>query len=83
MTSPLVSQWQPIETAPGPSDEFASYGPLILVWDGKNVSAAKKDRGGYFADLESVDRDGEWLDIWPAPTYWMPLPPAPEVSHVG
>lgn len=75
--------WRDIESAPGPTDEFSYYGPLILVWDGENVSAAKKDRTGSFTDLEMVDRDGDWMSIFPNPTHWMPLPPAPARKALG
>lgn len=75
--------WRGIESAPGPTDEFSFYGPLILVWDGENVSAAKKDRTGSFTDLELVEQDGDWMSIFPNPTHWMPLPPAPAHKALG
>jgi hypothetical protein len=74
----MVTNWQPIETAPNHEDERTRYGPTILVWDGNCVSPAKRDKQGYFCDLESVDRDGEWNDFFPQPTHWMPLPLPPK-----
>jgi len=68
-----MSQWQPIETAPKDGQYFLAYAPgcgrlLMRCWSEQSSET--------FA-LEGPS----WKN--PEPTHWMPLPPAPEVSHVG
>jgi hypothetical protein len=66
----VMTEWQPIKTAPkdrmiwlySPEQEFAGSGQFVGMWY----------PGGYWMD-EDDQRD---LVKWP-PTHWMPLPEAP------
>lgn len=66
--------WQPIETAPMTSYENRVF---FVAWNGVEVVPATRDERGYVLDITNPDRDGEWLDVYPAATHWMPLPDPP------
>jgi len=69
--------WQPIETAPPAPDWKSGEEVFFLVWNGREVLPASRDMHGDIVDITAPDRDGEWLDVSPGPTHWMPLPKPP------
>jgi len=71
-------EWQPIETAPAAPDwAQGEPDPIFLVWNGVEVLPASRDRVD-FLDITQPDWDGEWLEVRPRPTHWMPLPAPPK-----
>lgn len=74
-----MSEWQPIETAPDAADGY-SYSITFTAYSAEYSGAPFpcKRRGEKFYDLDGVDRDGDWWEVYPTPTHWMHLPNPPE-----
>lgn len=80
-------KWQPIETIP--MDTVVLVGSPAQVIGGVMREGsvcpcsayrwpAKTEQNITYKDLSDCDRDGDYGDVWPNPTHWMPLPEAPK-----
>ena len=63
-------EWQPIETAPKPTENWEADLPSFLVWDGKDIYCVE-------ANLYAKDNGCGCCSSEINATHWMPLPPAP------
>jgi hypothetical protein len=80
VANPIPKGWQPIETAP-------KDGSFVLLFYPR---AEPPVSIGYWDDAFGIAKIAGWMMMEfdsafsaVTPTHWMPLPPAPEVSHVG
>jgi hypothetical protein len=79
----MSGAWQPIEAAPKDGTRLLVFGQRgdqidIGEWCGCGSYKRKtRDRTAYF---EKAWGNGGHK-FWPAPTHWMPLPPAPDSSQ--
>lgn len=74
-----MGEWLPIESAPIPIGEWCSS-DIFLVWNGESVVpcvAWTMKSEVRFNDYSACDRDGDYSEVMPAPTHWMPLPQPP------
>ena len=82
-----MSEWQPIETYPGPKTHA-----LLWAFDEEEFDEAEADerepRRQVIAGYESGMQPGVWwysgiMRGLSKPTHWMPLPPPPQGSQQG
>jgi hypothetical protein len=66
-----MTEWQPIETAPKPPDNWQADLPSFLVWDGKEIYCVE-------ANLYVKDNGCGCCSSEINATHWMPLPPPPK-----
>ncbi len=84
----IMSEWQPIETAPRDGTEIIIYGKTNNWKD----SVAEKLTGNmtkhFYIEISHWTReDGEKqfsvpIKNWSQPTHWMPLPPLPTIESM-